>query len=344
MKMNKEELERATAIHKRSIIIDGLVVAHHRKDSDLGYFDRAIQSGLTAANCNFCSNPATPLQAMKYLKNWLDLFDRHADKVLLATSGKDIGRAKMEGKFSVILGSQNAEIIGEDLHLLTIYQKLGVRIIQLTYDKQNLLGEGSGERTDGGLTNFGVEVVEEMNRLRILIDVSHCRDQVTWDAIKYSKVPVIASHGNARALVSLPRNKSDEQIKALADKGGVIGLCAWSPVAEVRPNSRPSIDDLLTIGDYIVNLVGVDHLGIGLDMMPFAQERPFDEWAQKHPNYRPKGGWFERNIFTNEQGIDDVTKIVEITRGLIARGYSDQDIEKILGLNFLRVFKEVWGE
>lgn len=341
--MNIEDLERVRTLLEKSIVIDGLVVAHHhRTNNGMEYFDRAIQSGWTAGNFNFCPNPATPLQALKYLRHWLELFDKHANKVLLATKGEDIERAKKEGKFSVILGSQNAEIIGDDLDLLTIYQKLGVRIIQLTYDRQNLLGEGSGERTDGGLTHFGLEVIEEMNRLRILIDVSHCRDQVTLDAIKYSKVPVVASHANARAVVAIPRNKSDEQIKALADKGGVIGLCAWSPVAEVRRNSRPSIEDLLTIGDYVVNLVGVDHLGIGLDLMPFAQERPFEEWAQKHPSFRPKGGWYERNVLTNERGIDDVTKLVEIAGGLVARGYSDLDIQKILGLNFLRVFKEVW--
>lgn len=341
--MNKEEIERAVAIHKKSIIIDGLEVAHQRSSVDLEYFDRAIQTGLTAANFTVFPTFVTPLQAFKGLKDWLELFERHGDKVVLATSGRDIEEAKREGKFAIIMGSQNADIIGDDLNLLLIYKKLGIRIIQLSYYRQNLLGEGCGERTDGGLSNFGLEVVEEMNRLRLLIDVSHCRDQVTLDAIKYSKAPVIASHANPRVLVNIIRNKTDEQIKALAEKGGVVGLNAWSLIAEVRKDVRPNVDDLMTMADYIVKTVGVDHLGIGLDLIPFSKQKQFEEWAQNYPQLRPKGGWRERNIFTNEKGMDDPARLIEITRGLVAHGYSDQDIEKILGRNFLRVFKEVWG-
>jgi len=341
--MNKEEIERATAIHKKSIIIDGLEVAHQRRFSDLEYFDKAIKAGVTAANFTVFPTCATPLQALKSLKNWLELFEKHGDRVVLATTGRDIEKAKREGKFAVIMGSQNADILGDDLDLLLVYKKLGIRIIQLSYYRQNLLGEGCGERTDGGLSNFGLEVVEEMNRLGLLIDVSHCRDQVTLDAIKYSQAPVIASHANPRALVNIIRNKTDEQIRALAEKGGVIGLNAWSPVAEVREDARPTVDDLITMGDYIVKIVGVDHLGIGLDLTPFSIQKQFEEWAQNYPNLRPKGGWLERNIFTNEEGMDDPAELIEITKGLVAYGYSDEDIEKILGLNFLRVFKEVWG-
>jgi len=163
------------------------------------------------------------------------------------------------------------------------------------------------------------------------------------DAMQYSKAPVLITHSNPRALVNHPRNTTDEQIKALAEKGGAIGLNAWSLFCEVRKGVRPTLEDLITIADYIVKLVGPDHLGLGLDIVPLWSPEGYEEWAKIYPKLRSKGGYLERTLFTNEEGQDDITRIPEIAKGLVARGYSDQDIEKILGLNFLRVFKGVCG-
>lgn len=340
--MNKEDEARALRLHKKSIIIDGLVYAP--SVGNIEYFDTLLEAGVTAGNVTVALWFDTPLQAIKGIKLWHDLFDNHSDKVIQVTASKDIEKAKEEGKFGAIMGLQNADLLGNDLSLLPIYKKLGVRILQLSYYPQNLLGEGCGERTDGGLSNFGIEVVKEMNRLKMIVDVSHCKDQVTMDAIKYSKDPILITHSNARGLVNHIRNKTDEQIKALADKGGVIGVIAFSPFCEVRKGVRPTFDDLLDIIDYIVKLVGPDHVGIGLDLTPFMDQEQYDQWAQAYPDLRPRGGWIERNVFTNKEGYDDVTQLPQITKGLVARGYSEQDIEKILGLNFLRVIKEVLGE
>lgn len=337
--MNKQGEERALELHKKSIIIDGLVYAPG--GGEIEYFDQLIKAGVTGGNVCVNKPHGVPLQAMKEIKGWYDFFERYSDRVMLVTKAHDVERAKAEGKFGVIMGTQNAAILGDDLSLLRIYKELGLRIVQLSYYRQNLLGEGAGERTDGGLSNFGVEVVEEMNRLGLLVDVSHCNDQVTMDAIKYSKEPIIISHANARRLVNHPRNKTDEQIKALAEKGGVIGLIAWSLFCEVRKGIRPTVEDLLDMADYTVKLVGTEHVSLGLDLTPFWTEETFEEWGQLYPDLMPKGGFFERSLFTNEEGREDVSRLPEITKGLVSRGYSDQDIEKILGLNFLRVFKEV---
>jgi len=339
--MNKENEERTLQLHKKSIIINGLEYAPGV--GDIEYFDKLIEVGITAGNMTVFKTTDTPIQAMKRLKAWYDLFEKHGDKVILVTVGGDIEKAKREGKFGVIMGSQEASILGNDLSLLPVYKRLGLRIIQLSYYEQNLLGEGVGERTNGGLSNFGIEVVEEMNRLGLVIDVSHCGDQVTMDAIKYSKDPILITHANVRGLVEHIRNKTDEQIKALAEKGGAIGLNAWSLFCEVRKGVRPTLEDLITIADYIVKLVGPDHLGLGLDIVPLWSPEGYEEWAKIYPKLRSKGGYLERTLFTNEEGQDDITRIPEIAKGLVARGYSDQDIEKILGLNFLRVFKGVCG-
>jgi membrane dipeptidase len=261
---------------------------------------------------------------------------------MLVSTGRDIEKAKREGKFGVIMGSQNADILGGSLSLLPVYKRLGVRIIQLNYYEQNLLGEGFNERTDSGLSNFGLEVVKEMNRLGLVIDVSHCGDQVTMDAINYSKDPVMITHANARALCPHKRNKTDQQIKALAEKDGVIGLNAYSILCEVRKDIRPTLEDLLDMADYIVRLVGPDYVSLGLDLS-FRTKESYMQWEQLYPNLVPKWGMFGRNIFQTDDGTVDVTLFPEITKGLVARGYSDDDIEKILGLNFLRVFKEVCG-
>ena len=341
--MNKEDEERALSLHKKSIFIDALEVFFPFAD-DTSYFDKLIAAGVTAVNATVTTTYATPLQALSSLKQWQEVFEKHSDKLIPVTTAQDIERAKREGKLGIIMGSQNAAMIGDDINLLTIYKKLGLRIIQLSYYEQNLLGEGCGERTNGGLTTFGVEVVEEMNRLRLLIDISHCGDQVVMDAIKFSKVPIVATHANPRALVNHPRNKTDEHIKAIAEKGGVIGMLSYSRISQAREGIQPDMEDLLNFIDYTVKLVGPDHVGIGTDVTPFWSEEAYEKWAQFYPDLRSNWGWTGRDIFTNKEGDEDISRMVEITKGLVARGYSDEDIQKIIGLNFLRVFREVWGE
>jgi len=340
--MNKEHEERALELHKKSIIIDGLEYAPGI--GDIKYFDDLIEAGVTAGNMTVTATYDTPSEAMKKLKSWYDLFEEHSDKVIQVNTARDIERAKREGKFGVIMGTQNCDILGGDLSLLPVYKRLGLRIFQLNYYWLNLLGEGCGERTDGGLSVFGIKVVEELNRLGLVVDASHCAPQVTTDAINYSKGPIIITHANPRGLIEHIRNKTDEQIKALADKGGVMGMVAWSRMCEVRKGVRPTFEDFLDMVDYMVKLVGPNHVSLGLDLTPGQPQKDYEYWAQLYPALKSKGGFFERCIFTNKEGIDDVSQMSEITKGLVARGYSDQDIEKILGLNFLRVFREICGE
>jgi len=340
--MNKENEEKALQLHKKAIVIDGLEILSSVSDI-VGYIEKLAQvGGVTAAHVTVFSMTDTPVQAMQRLHTWYDIFEKHSDKVVLVSTSQDIEKAKREGKFGVIMGSQNADILGGSLSLLPVYKRLGLRIIQLSYYEQNLLGEGCGEKTDGGLSDFGIEVVKEMNRLGLVIDVSHCGDQVVMDAMKYSEDPVMITHANARVLCHHERNKTDEQIKAMGEKGGVIGLNAYSILCEVRKDIRPTLEDLLDMADYIVRLVGPDYVSLGLDI-PFRSKDSYMQWAQLYPHLVSKWGMFGRNIFLTDDGMIDLTLFPEITKKLVARGYLDGDIEKILGLNFLRVFKTICG-
>jgi membrane dipeptidase len=339
--MDNDDKETALRLHEKSIVIDTLEFTSDVTNLEGRYGDDIRASGITVANFTVPGTYDGPSEALKKISAWYGFLERHSDQYTLVTTTGDIKKAKKEGKVGILMGSQNATILGDNPSLLSIYSRLGLRIIQLSYYAQNLLGEGCGERTNGGLSNLGIEVVEEMNRLGMVIDVSHSGDRVTMDAIRHSKDPVVITHANPRALVNHIRNKTDEQIKALAEKGGVIGACGYSPLCEITKGVRPTLEDFLTIIDYLVKLVGPDHVGFGLDIGIWSKEE-FDAWARRSPGLMID--YFARSIFTNKEGWDDVGRCPEVTEGLVARGYSDQNIEKILGLNFVRVFRDVWGE
>lgn len=341
LKLSKEQEDRASILHEESIFIN--MLEYYPELVDPTYLDRALAAGETACSVTVFASGAPALKCLSGYKHWRQVFEEHGDKAIKVLTAKDIERAHREKKLGIIMSSQHPEIIADDPNLLTVYSELGLKIMQLAYYMQTSLGEGYNERTNGGLTKLGLMVVEEMNRLGMLVDVSHCGDQVVLDAIEFSKAPVAITHANPRALVNHKRNKTDEQIKALASRGGVIGVNGYSPIMD-RGGVRPGFDDLLDFIDYIVNLVGPDYVGLGLDVTPFWTEPRYEEWAQAFPELRGRFGWRERSIFTNEEGHDDVYRIVEITRGLVVRGYSDEDIKKILGLNFLRLFNDVWGD
>jgi membrane dipeptidase len=213
----------------------------------------------------------------------------------------------------------------------------------LTYNYPNFIGSGCYSKVDFGLTRFGMDVISEMNRLGILIDLSHVGEKTTFEAMEASKKPVVFTHSNAKEVFDCPRNITDEQIKACAEKEGVIGLDAWGGNVRAPKNEDDYLttEDLLVHFDHMVDIVGVDHIGFGLDFSEV--ERPV--WARQmsgEVNYAYIPGiarWSSETYC-----IKSITEFPNFTRGLVSRGYSDQEITKILGGNFIRVFKEVWKE
>lgn len=254
------------------------------------------------------------------------------DKLSLIFTSEDILEIKKTGKHGLMLCMEGAEPLGTDLSLLRNFYKLGVRIICLTWHQRNAVADGAGETGNGGLSNFGKMLVQEMNRIGMVIDVSHMSEGGFWDVLSHSQKPVLASHSNARALCDHPRNLTDEQIKALSKKGGVIGI---NFLGQFVKDKSPNIHDVLDHIDHIANLVGIDHLGLGPDWIDYAPHLIME-------CLDPSGYLSKRiPIEVYAEGVEKEEELPNLTIGLMARSYSEADIKKIMSGNFLRFLDKV---
>jgi membrane dipeptidase len=307
-------------------------------------FAEIAKSGLTVMETTLgpAGNPTFSYEAaVRDLATWHGNFARHPDKLLHIRRTADILQAKREGKLGVLLGFQNATHLNRDIRNVEFFYNLGIRQIQLTYNELNALGAGSTERKDVGLSDFGVEVVEKMNELGILVDLSHCGVQTTLDAIEVSKKPVLFSHSNCRALNDNPRCKSDEQIRKLAARGGVMGITTVNFFVSKKP--RSTLDDYIAHIEHVVKLVGIDHVAIGTDSsiggwrISFPTEKIFWDF---HNQFKFKPG-VEIRWPPYIEELDVPEKMFVIEKRLKEKGFSSADVDKILGGNFFRVYREV---
>ncbi|HEY2964592.1 MAG TPA: dipeptidase [Pyrinomonadaceae bacterium] len=366
--------QRALAIHRRAIVIDthnDVTTPMTNDDFDLGgtpptpyrtNISRMKEGGLTAEFFSLYVKPWY-VQHGGSARRTLDMIDsvyraveRHPRDLMLATSVADIRRAKRLNKIAALMGIEGGHAIEDSLPTLREFYRLGVRYMTLTWNNTNNWADaGRGEKKHGGLSDFGREVVREMNRLGMLVDVSHVSDETMSDALDVSKAPIIASHSSARALSNVPRNIPDDLLKRIAKNGGVVQVNFYSVFVDektVAPESDERdarlkaqkdainqkykddperlaeesdkleaanplpplpISKLIDHIDHIVKVAGIDHVGIGADF----------DGANDMP-----------------EGAKDVSMLPNITYELLKRGYSEQDIRKILGENFLRVFAE----
>ena len=324
-------------LYDESIIIDGLNVSNWNSPA---VYRSLHAGGVSAINATIAVWEGYQ-ETMDHIAAWLRRFDNQENNLLQAKSVEDIFRAKSEGKTGVILGWQNASPIGNELDRLALFHALGVRIVQITYNERNLLGNGCYERTDEGLSSFGVDAVKEMNRLGILIDLSHVGDRTTLDAIEISDTPVACTHANARSFFNHVRNKTDDALKLLAERGGVIGANAFPPFL---PNGfESSLEDYVDAIDDLVERVGIDHVGIGTD---FTQDQPkeFFNWlfAQQGTKYQPRPVEYPDPL-VHPRDMETPDKFSNVAGELLGRGYRPEDVVRILGGNWLRLFEEVWG-
>jgi membrane dipeptidase len=256
-----------------------------------------------------------------------------SSRISLVSTVEGIVKAKREGKTAMILCTQGCAAIEDDLSILRNFYRLGIRCVSLVVNQRNLLADSMWSPTNHGLSEFGEEVVKEANRLGIVIDVSHISKQGFMDTLSSSSDPLLASNVNVYSVCDNFKNLTDEMIKALAENGGVIGLHAKSDL--VTNKKKSTVEDLVKHVDYITETVGVDHVGIGPDIVS----------TDMYPRELCDRIWGEGRPFLGHypEGFEHISKMANITRGLVKGGYSDQEIQKVLGLNALRVFKTVWG-
>jgi len=251
------------------------------------------------------------------------LITDHPDRFLRVDCSGDFERAKREGKIGILIGQQNSKHF-RSVEDVDYWYSLGQRVSQLTY-VHNRLGGGSSDGSDSGLTPFGAQVVERMNQVGMAVDISHCGDRTSLDAIEASRKPVLITHSNCRVLVpGSHRCKTDEAIQRTAAKGGVIGITMVRYF--VRAGQRATIEDFLDHIDHVVKLCGVEHVGLGSDVD--LDGRDTDSHGRKKNDL---------------DGVDYATKVFDLTQGLLRRKYSASDIQLILGGNFQRALSEIWA-
>lgn len=341
LELSDKEEARARRVHSSSTIVDCSIVVNYED----AFFDRARAGGVSAVNHTVPRAGKSFHEGIVQLNECRHWIKANQQRCVLSTSVADIRMAKENGKVAVIIGPQDPSWMERSLNHLDIFYDLGLRIMQLAYQRRGLLGDGCGERNDGGLSYLGLDTIRHMNELGVLIDLSHCGWRTTSEAIEASRAPVVFTHSHPYSLSPHIRNKNDDLIRALAEKGGVIGISNYSPIAALAPGKRPTVLDLVAHIDYVVNLVGIEHVGLGLDIdehltpaSPARYETPvFPELRR----YTDGSGSFAYDEIWAE-GLGTIARFPEITRALVSKGYSDSDIKSILGENFLRVFQQVW--
>ena len=295
-------------------------------------------SGITAFHNSFgIGGPDAYAQVLEYLAGW-SAYVGHNDRIFtLVDDAADLDRAKREGKAAVIMGVQDSDHFRSAKDVAVFY-RLGQRCSQLTYNSQNRIGSGCTDRVDGGVSDFGVEIIKAMNAVGMLVDTSHCGDRTTLDAIEISPVPIAITHGNCRALNNHPRTKTDEAIKALGAKGGVMGITGVRNF--VRGGEPTTISDVVDHIDHVAKLIGSDHVGIGTDadLYGYDQMAP-DQYKMLKGSYKGSYGFREK---IDIEAFSGPLKLYNLTEEMVRRGYDDSDIRKVLGGNFRRLLGATW--
>lgn len=330
-------------LHRHLTVYDGLVLTSGRREE----LELMLQGGLTAANFT-CSVWEGFRPTMERIARWNMSFARNADIAMPVLKAEDIRTAKRDGKVGVVLGWQNSSAIEDQIPFLSLFHDVGVRIVQLTYNTQNFVGAGCYEERDSGLTGFGREVVDELNRLRMLIDLSHVGPQTSEDAIAYSKAPVCYSHVASRALKDHPRNKSDEQLRRIADKGGFVGVTFFTTF--LRRGADATLEDFLEVAEHVIDVVGEENVGFGTDC-----RKRYDNWSPywedsdpADPPYWTNDKGYARELvrFIGQRrphGFTDYGSYPNMTACMEARGWTETRIRRVMGENWVRFLGDVWG-
>jgi len=336
---------RAVELVQRSLVID--MLAPLKLDFTPAAFSAPLterqaamfrESGITGFhNAIGIGGPKAYEHALMFMAGWQGFVGRNSDLFSLVGRAEDLDRAKAQGRIAVIMGIQNAAHFRQ-VEDVDLFHQLGLRCVQLTYNTQNLLGSGGTDRVDGGLSDFGAQIVARMNQVGMLVDVSHCGDRTTLDAIELSSEPIAITHSNCRALNDHPRLKTDEAIRKLAAKGGVMGITGVRNF--LRDREPTTVEHMVDHIDHVVKLVGIEHVGIGSDAdLEGYDDMPADQLQKLRSSYKSSYAFRDK---LDTDGYDHPQKIYDLTEALISRGYSDDNVMAVLGGNFRRLLGAIW--
>jgi membrane dipeptidase len=309
-------------------------------------------SGLTglivspAPQGRFWLNDAAFERNKETLKQWKARIEAHPDTLLHVQKAEDLARARDEHRLGIIFTFQGTEPLGEEADRIPMFREMGLRVTQLTHNRRNLVGDGCMEPGNAGLSKFGHQVVECLNAEKLVIDLSHGSQRTTSEAIRASKAPVLIGHTGCRALSDLPRNVADAELRALADKGGVVGIIFWP---YLRVDTQPMAIDVIRHLEHAIKVCGEDHVGIGTDtdLAPVKRtpewERANREWVKGAKEEGTFAASRPDDLYTFIPDLNAANRLELLAARLSARGHSDTRIAKILGGNFARVMREVWG-
>ncbi len=338
--------------YKKSIIIDNLASpgpfnVPGRTDNPLTneMLTNSRKSGITSVNVTVSSGGGNKAfeETVSSIAYWEKELLQHPDFLIKIRSLNDIYQAKKDKKLGIIFGFQDTTMFGNNLDLIDTFYNLGVRIVQLTYNLRNLVGDGCLLPDAGGLTKLGKDIVEKLNDTGILIDLSHCSTKTTHDGIVNSKKPVAITHSGCKSVYNHPRSKRDEELKMMAKSGGVVGIYM---MPFLNAKGQPTSDHLLAHIEHAINVCGEDHVGIGSDLSisPHIVTDEYIENQKKFSKIRNDAGIAapreDELLFVKD--MNSPLRMEMIADKLQKAGHSSDRIEKILGGNWMRLFKDIW--
>ena len=333
-----ESNKRIRKMYDEAMVIDGLVIPR-------GWDNRSFEALSRSGYTGFCASLASANLgvALEALDEWNKRIVDNPDRLVLAKGPEDFVKAKQEGKAAVLFGFQNATMIERSIDNLNTLYREGTRWVQLTYNQRNLLGDGCTERTNAGLSDFGLEALDRMNDLGIIVDLSHCGRQTTMDGLRFSTSGACFNHSMCESLYKgHPRAKTDEEIKLMANKGGIMGIICLGYMIGPDPGGETTLETYLDHIDHAVKVAGMEHVGLasdfaiqGLEAVGSTRENWYlPRLTRFKPSYQVRWPpWIPE--------LDGTDRYRHVAMGLDRRGYKQADIEKILGGNWLRYFGEV---
>ena len=344
--INANVSDEAKRINKDAIIIDTCTFSLE------GYSWNLQEAGTTALNCTVLGTKDYPGYAMRNIMDYYSAV-RYDDNLMMVYKPEDIVKAKEEGKVGVIIGAQSCDfILHNDIDAsVKVFYDAGLRVMQIAYNHRSFAADGCYTGTNAGITNDGRKMIRAMQKYGITVDLSHVGELSTLEAMDMSERPMIFSHSNPKGLFQHARNITDEQAKKCAALGGVIGVTSY-PVTLWDGEHFPTIDTMVDCIDYYADLIGIDHIGLGLDtnatigayehrkiiyFSKLIKEREGKD-SLAYKSFEAGRGYLGECL----EGMMNMANMVNITEHLLKRGYREEDIRKILGLNWLRVFKETW--